>query len=129
MTSKKCRSCKEVKPETEFYSAGRTTLAGKIIRDTLCKPCKILYKKERHRKIKSFIESHKTKCEKCGYSQETHESFQINALAFHHVRGEKSFNIADAIGRGCSMEKIQEEINKCVILCTRCHAEIHANER
>lgn len=131
MTSKKCRSCGETKPGSEFYNSGRKTLAGKIIKDTLCKPCKIEYRRKRRSKIKEFINNYKAEkgCEKCGYSHETHESFKVHALEFHHAQGNKEFNIGDAIGRGFCIDKIKQEINKCVILCSRCHAEIHADER
>ena len=64
-------------------------------------------------------------CAKCGYSKATHPNFTASALQFHHPQDNKSFAIGDAGHRGYSKERIRKEINKCVCLCCRCHAEIH----
>ena len=48
-TSKTCRQCKESKDESEFYNSGHVTLKGKEIKDTLCKPCKRAYNKQRNK--------------------------------------------------------------------------------
>lgn len=59
------------------------------------------------------------KCSKCGYSK------CLDALCFHHLDpNKKSFEIT----RGITLrwDRIKEEINKCILLCANCHAEIHA---
>jgi hypothetical protein len=43
-------------------------------------------------------------------------------LSFHHVRGEKEYNIADLVNSGCSIKKLQKEMDKCEIKCLNCHA-------
>jgi hypothetical protein len=45
------------------------------------------------------------------------------ALAFHH-KGNKDFGIAES--RSLSVERIKEEIAKCIVVCHNCHAKIHA---
>src|SRR5690606_25807547 len=58
------------------------------------------------------------KCEKCGYSNPT-------ALHFHHREPEKKlFMISKAIGK--TLDLIQEELDKCDLICANCHTEIHA---
>jgi hypothetical protein len=61
------------------------------------------------------------KCEICGYNK------SMRALGFHHNNGNKDFGIAQA---GCtrSWEKIKKELNKCILVCANCHAEIHDKE-
>lgn len=57
------------------------------------------------------------KCQKCGYNK-------CNAaLAFHHQDPtQKEFNF----GRGfLSFERFKKELDKCILLCANCHAEIH----
>jgi len=59
------------------------------------------------------------RCKLCGYSQ------CPAALSFHHRRsGTKDFNISANHSRKWS--DIQRELNKCDLLCVRCHAEVHA---
>lgn len=59
------------------------------------------------------------KCELCGYNK------TINALEFHHLDPkQKDISIS---GGTKSFEKIEKELDKCVLLCANCHREIHAN--
>lgn len=56
-------------------------------------------------------------CECCGYDR------TIEALEFHHRNPkEKDFNPS---GKSISWEKMKKEIDKCVMVCTNCHREIH----
>ena len=43
-------------------------------------------------------------------------------MQFDHVSGDKLFNIGDAANRGLSLLRIQEEMDKCEIVCANCHA-------
>ena len=57
-------------------------------------------------------------CEICGYSK------CIEALHFHHKNAnEKDFSIS---GKSLSFERLKEEVDKCVLVCSNCHSEIHA---
>jgi len=57
-------------------------------------------------------------CQICGYDK------CVRALSFHHLDvNHKDFGIS-AVSR--SWSTIQAELDKCVLLCLNCHAEVHA---
>lgn len=45
----------------------------------------------------------------------------IRVLEFDHVRGEKKSNVSDLARRYASLERLQEEIDKCDVRCANCH--------
>ena len=56
-------------------------------------------------------------CQNCGYDK------SVRALQFHHlIPGEKDFNISRA---SKSWQSIKKELEKCLLLCSNCHAEVH----
>ena len=57
-------------------------------------------------------------CQRCQYSK------SIRALCFHHLDPtQKEFQIS---GKHCyRWEKIKIELDKCILLCNNCHAEVH----
>lgn len=58
------------------------------------------------------------KCSICGYNK------CQKALDFHHLNPlEKDFNIS---GGTRSFESIKKELDKCVLVCSNCHTEIHS---
>ncbi|XKT74921.1 MAG: hypothetical protein ACJKSS_02030 [Patescibacteria group bacterium UBA2103] len=60
------------------------------------------------------------KCKICGYKK------CKQALAFHHKDPkQKDFGLS-ARGLTRSWEKIQKELDKCILVCANCHAELHA---
>ena len=61
------------------------------------------------------------KCRVCGYKK------CIGALSFHHKDpSQKDFGLSTR-GMTRSWEKMQKEIDKCILVCANCHAEIHAD--
>lgn len=76
---------------------------------------------KRRKKIKEMAIKHKgSKCCICGYNKYN------GALEFHHLdENLKSFSLG-LRGHSRSWERVKEELNKCVILCSNCHKEIHA---
>lgn len=61
-------------------------------------------------------------CERCGYNK------CVTALEFHHLDpSEKDFGIS-AAGATRSFERIKVELDKCIMVCSNCHKEIHFNE-
>jgi len=61
----------------------------------------------------------------CGYSKKTHANFTPRALHFHHAQDNKEFTIGNASRTGQSLDKLKKEVAKCVLLCARCHVEVH----
>ena len=60
------------------------------------------------------------KCKYCGYDR------CIEALEFHHINpDEKDFSISDRNIK-LDWEEIKKELDKCVLVCSNCHREIHA---
>jgi hypothetical protein len=61
-------------------------------------------------------------CSKCGFNK------NICALQFHHLDpAEKDFGISsDGVHR--SWAKVKSELDKCIMVCANCHAEIHEEE-
>jgi hypothetical protein len=67
-------------------------------------------------KIK-LIEYKGGRCEICGYDK------CMRALSFHHKNpNEKDFSIS---GKSLSFEKLKGEVDKCMLVCSNCHSEIH----
>ena len=59
-------------------------------------------------------------CLVCGYNK------CLEALEFHHLSSsDKDFGISSK-GYTRSWAKIQEELDKCLLLCANCHREFHA---
>ena len=58
------------------------------------------------------------KCQICNYNKST------NALEFHHLDpNEKDFGISSILTK--SFASLVEESDKCILLCSNCHAEEH----
>lgn len=58
------------------------------------------------------------KCVRCGYSK------CMRALEFHHKDpNKKDFGISDCLTK--DMTSLKKEVDKCVLVCSNCHAEIH----
>ena len=76
-------------------------------------------KRCRENKVKAVAEMG-GKCVKCDYDR------CIDALEFHHVdlKKEKRF-VRHALSK-FSYERIKSELKKCILVCCRCHREIHA---
>lgn len=76
----------------------------------------------RRKKIREMaIEFLGGKCVFCGYDRCT------AALDFHHIdEQEKSFGLSQD-GMTRSWEKTKQELEKCILVCSNCHREIHAN--
>ena len=58
-------------------------------------------------------------CQECGYDKAK------TALEFHHLDPKKKDFGISSKGHTRSWEKIKEELDKCILLCSNCHREIH----
>ncbi len=62
-------------------------------------------------------------CQICGYDK------YIEAFDFHHRdRETKEFEISAKL-RGTTFEKLKSELDKCDLLCCRCHREVEAEKK
>ena len=60
-----------------------------------------------------------SKCQICNY-----DKYQ-GALDFHHLDpNEKDFSIGEATSRVLN-SKIKAELDKCILVCSNCHRELH----
>lgn len=105
------------KQKCVWYSCGKD-LTGK--QKHFCSLCcrRKFHVSQRRKKLKQMaIEYKGGKCQLCGYDR------CVAALVFHHC-SDKNFGIAKS-GYTRSWRKICEELDKCILLCSNCHAEIH----
>lgn len=129
--AKICSTCKELKDIDDF--AVNTTKKGG--RSYICKLChkkynaqhyinnKDQYKNNRTKrrdKHKEFFHNIKKnlKCDNCGETR-------WYVLDFHHNEGDKEFNISTWFSSGLSIERFKKELEKCSVLCSNCHRELH----
>jgi hypothetical protein len=135
---KKCSKCQKILP-LEDFAKDSTRKNG---RRSECKNCynlrfrqyfadknnmqkQIERVNKRKIKWKYKFDQHKIElgCKICGYNK------CARALHFHHIDGssDKNFILSKARSLHFSLEKIEKELEKCVVLCSNCHAEVHAN--
>jgi len=70
--------------------------------------------------IKSFLEKHP--CSKC-------DEADTRCLVFHHSdRKGKEKTISEMVKKVRSLENIQKEMDKCIVLCQNCHNRLHISE-
>lgn len=106
------RTCKH-HGETEFYSYPSRKRYPK------CRRCEIERASEARRSIKArLIERFGGGCEICGYDTTP------RALHFHHIDPSGKVSTISASGNIRSFERVLEEAEKCVLLCSNCHAEV-----
>lgn len=136
METRICRICKTKKDIDEFNFKNK----AKGTHQRRCKECDKVFQKEWYTKNKSkrikkvlerntrvrkehreYVNSIKAKgCVKCGYKK------CLTAIDFHHLKSEnKEMGIARATTQGWSIERLDKEISKCIVVCKNCHAEIH----
>lgn len=88
-----------------------------------CKICRMESVTEKRRRNKKILIEYKgEKCEICGYNK------CADAMEFHHLNPkEKSFSISDSCSFG--LNKLKAEVDKCILVCSNCHKEIHSKIR
>jgi hypothetical protein len=89
-----------------------------------CKPCA---NKETASKVKTFkiqcVRYKGRECEHCGYDK------CLAALEFHHRDPAKKDFAISTKKCGKFSQVIREELDKCLLLCCRCHREEHERLR
>ena len=110
-----CKKCGLNKNIDEFYSK-----RGKKGGSSYCIDCTKKISTDRHTEFKKVLISYKGGCcEICGYDK------YIGALDLHHINpNDKDFNFGKN-KQYILNEKMIDELNKCVLVCSNCHREIH----
>lgn len=105
-----CERCNENDP-LNFYGTQKS----------LCKKCRNDDNRIKYQKYKEIdIAKRGGKCQKCNYNK------YIGALEFHHLDpNQKDPDFNSLMKR--SPKGREQELNKCIILCSNCHKETHAN--
>jgi hypothetical protein len=111
-----CAFCYKTLPYTKefFYVKNKKP-------HSYCKEClnKISIKRQQNIK-KQSVEYKGGKCYICGYNK------CYAAMDFHHLNpNEKDYNLSKH--KNCKFEILKTELDKCVLLCSNCHRELHAN--
>ena len=109
---KLCTACKDWKPFSEFY----TRKSG--YPHSYCKACLKAKSVQYLQDIKTLCVEYKGgHCVLCGYNA------CYAALDFHHLNP-KEEDVCIARNRK-NFEKIKPELDKCILVCSNCHREIH----
>lgn len=114
-----------IEETSNHFNISRTTIIKytNAKREKLCNDEKrrrnYLNVKNRIQKLKKMsVDYLGGKCIRCGYDK------SIWALEFHHKNPtDKDFTISNYGTR--SWEKLKNEIDKCILVCSNCHREIH----
>lgn len=111
-----CPKCKENCNINEFYKK-----RGVPNSSTYCKKCTTIQTLNRIQSLKRQMVEYKGGCcSICGYDR------YMGSLEFHHLNPkEKDFNLSH-MKKYTFDDKIKNELNKCILVCTNCHREIHA---
>ena len=117
METKICTKCKKELPIEDFNWRSKE----KGTRRSECKYCHTEFMKKIYEDKKEFVANIKSqlKCQKCGESKDY-------MLDFHHLDpSEKETTIARMTSNRYSVDKVLDEIKKCIVLCANCHREFH----
>lgn len=113
-----CPRCSTIKPLSDFYKrTNRENYGG------YCKSCSNSYHGERIKKVKLLMINYKGgKCIDCNLSKDdVHQS----VFEFHHLDPDlKDDNWSKIMFQ--KWAKIENELDKCVLLCANCHRIRHA---
>jgi len=134
---KVCSKCKESKSTVEFCK-------NKSTKDGLNYQCNLCSRANGHERWKK---NPQYRTEKLQAFKKRRETIQAKVLEFLSVRqcidcpendpvalefdhiGDKQYTISEMVVRGFGWEKVEQEIQKCVVRCANCHRKKTARER
>jgi DNA invertase Pin-like site-specific DNA recombinase len=121
--------CKSLRKVSKKFNIGRYQISKILIINKKEKISKEEYKEKRKNDIvnnvinwrkdkkRKLVEYKGGCCEKCGYDK------CIDAFDFHHMDpNQKDFGIS---AKSYSFERLKKEVDKCILVCKNCHAELH----
>ena len=117
MSTKICSKCGRELPLENFHWRNKE----KGLRRADCKECHSNHMKQVYQKKKDTIQELKSqcKCAKCGDDRGY-------ILDYHHINpNEKETTIARMTSNCYTLDKVYNEIEKCIVLCANCHREFH----
>ena len=124
-----CTKCKEEKDVSQFYVSTEKHKDGSLAYFSSCKECygKKYYsgvakkRKENHNRMKKQCIDYKGgKCSICGYNK------CMASLDFHHINENlKEYEISKMVSSLFEFDRIKVELDKCLLLCSNCHRELH----
>lgn len=85
-------------------------------RRKVCGACRI--RRSRRKTKEKAVAKLGGKCVRCSYDK------SLRALEFHHIDPEQK-DIQISMSKNNAWEKIEKELEKCILVCSNCHAEIH----
>ena len=102
---------------------GETTYQLNSQKKWICLECRketrLSYRHRMRNKAKEY--KNMFKCSICDYNK------SMWALEFHHLNpNEKEYNLGHLYTS--STKKLYEELDKCILVCSNCHKEIHEQE-
>jgi transposase len=86
-----------------------------------CGRCRSAAVARRRRRVKELLVAEAGgACCVCGYDR------NVRALHFHHLDPSSKRLEINARGAGIALERLQAEVQKCVLVCANCHAKVEA---
>lgn len=134
---KVCSMCKlELQETSQYFATRKYTLSVGF--QSVCKECQKEYRKHhyelnrqkyidkakvhRDKSVALFKEFKKELvCSNCGEDRHW-------VLDFHHLDPSKKEIDISRLARAGSKARLQEELNKCIVLCANCHRDLHYQE-
>ena len=113
-----CKKCNQSLP-IESFGLYKRKENNTLRVYSYCKKCDSERIKALQKEIKKQAVDYKgSKCEICGYDK------CLTSLHFHHTDPkEKDFSISKL--RKLDIVLLKKELDKCILLCSNCHGEIH----
>jgi len=91
-----------------------------------CKLCHRAYRQEYHKTHIIAVQQHVNLLKSYGVCAKCGHSFHPAAMDYHHRDPKKKETaISTLVNRGASIERIDEEIAKCDLMCSNCHRILH----
>jgi predicted transcriptional regulator/transcription elongation factor Elf1 len=121
----KYNELKSLKKVAKFFGVTRDTIRNFVSDDDVLNNKKNRKKMTRSQSVISWRKRKKDEliyykggeCQCCGYNKSK------CALHFHHINPqEKDFSVSK---KSYSFERLKKEVDKCILVCSNCHAEIH----
>ena len=117
METKICTKCGKELSLDQFNWRDKS----KGTRRSECKTCHNNYMKQKYKEKQVVVQELKAQCScaKCGDKRGY-------VLDYHHINpNEKEEGVARMVSNNYTLNKVYNEIEKCVVLCANCHREYH----